>query len=140
MANYTVRVTFKEQVTGAVEYILPYLQHVSDPEPASKDTVIRGTRGDGSIRIPGGKRSQEIVIRGRLVDADGYKDITTLMNEMRTKVTTETATLTMKRLNAETGYVNDWSYTVFRNAEIRFPKSMRTGSQDYEISFLVLAF
>jgi len=138
--DYTVYITFLKQETGAVEYQLPYVFSISDPQEGMKATVIRGTRGDGSIIIPGGKRSQEITVRGKLVDADGYKDLTTLINEMRTKVTTDVATLTMKRLNAETGYTNDWSYTVRRIEEIRFPKSFRTHSQPYEVSFLVLAY
>jgi len=138
--DYTVRITFLKQETGAVEYQLPYVFHVSDPKEGMKATVIRGTRGDGSIVIPGGKRSQVITIRGKLVDADGYKDLTTLINEMKTEVTTDIASLTMKRLNAETGYTNDWSYTVRRIEEIRFPKSFRTASQEYEVSFLVLSY
>lgn len=138
--DYPVKITFTKQETGAVEYQFPYVFHVTDPEEGMKATVITGTRGDGSIVIPGGKRSQTITIRGKLVDADGYKDLTTLINEIRTKITTDLATLTMKRLNAETGYVNDWSYTVRRIEEIRFPKSMRVASQDYEVSFLVLAY
>ena len=136
--DYTVKITFTKQETGAVEYQLPYVFHVSDPKEGMKATVIRGTRGDGSIVIPGGKRSQVITIRGKLVDADGYKDLTTLINEMRDEVTTDIATLTMKRLNGETGYVNDWSYTVRRIEEIRFPKSMRISSQDYEVSIGIL--
>jgi len=139
MADYTVRITFKEQITGAVEYVFNYVQQVSDPEPASKDIIIKGTRGDGSIRIKGGKKSQVITVRGKLIDADGYKDLTTLINEMRTAITTDTATLTMKHLEG-VSWINDWSYTVFRNSEIRFPKSFRTSSQDYEIDFLVIAY
>lgn len=137
--DYTVKITFLEDSTGAVEYDLPLVFHVSDPKEGMKATVIRGVRGDGSLIIPGGKKSQEIIVRGKLFDADGYKDLTTLMNEMKTKLTTEVATLTMKHLEG-VSYVNDWSYTVRRIEEIRFPKSFRTESQDYEVSFLVFAY
>jgi len=136
--DYTVVIEFLEDSTGAVEYQLPHVYHITDPKEGIKSNIIRGTRGDGSICIPGGKKSQEITVRGTLFDADGYKDLTTLMTEMRTKLTTEVATLTMKHYDG--GWVNDWSYTVRRIEEIRFPKSFRTGSQKYEVSFLVLAY
>ena len=136
--NYTVRITFLKDETGAVEYILPYVQHVSDPQEGMKATTIQGSRGDGSIVIPGGKKSQVITIRGKLIDADGYKDLTTLISEMRSEITTDVATLTMKHYDS--GWVTDWSYTIRRIEEIRFPKSFRTESQDYEVSFLVLAY
>jgi len=136
--DYTVKITFLEDSTGSVDYDLPYVFHVTDPHPGMKATVIHGTRGDGSIVIEGGKKSQEIIVRGKLFDTDGYKDLTTLINEMRTKLTTEVATLTMKHNDG--GWVTDWQYTVRRIEEIRFPKSYRTQSQDYEVSFLVLAY
>jgi len=60
------------------------------------------------------------------------------MTEMRTKLTTEVATLTMKHYDS--GWQTDWQYTIRRIEEIRFPKSFRTGSQKYEVSFLVLAY
>ena len=136
--DYTVRITFIEDESGAVAYTLPYVFHVDDPKEGIKATVIPGTRGDGSIVIPGGKRSQEITIKGKLIDEDGYKDLTTRINEMKTKVTTDQAVLTMEHYDG--GWIQDWSYTVRRIEEIKFPKSLRTESQDYEISFLVLAY
>lgn len=136
--DYQVKIIFLKDETGAVEYQLPHVFSVSDPQPGMKATVIRGTRGDGSIVIAGGKRSQVITITGKLVDADGYKDITTLITEMRTKITTDVAILTMKHYDS--GWVNDWQYTVRRIEEIRFPKSMRVSSQEFEVSFLVLAY
>jgi len=136
--DYTVKITFLKDESGAVEYQLPHVQSVDDPKEGIKATVIQGTRGDGSIVIPGGKKSQEIVVRGKLFDADGYKDLTTLMNTMRTSVTTDVGTLTMKHYDG--GWITDWQYTVRRITEIRFPSSMRTQDQDYEITFLVLAY
>ncbi len=137
--DYTVKITFLEDSTGSVDYDLPYVFHITDPKEGMKATVIKGTRGDGSIVIEGGKKSQEIIVKGKLFDNDGYKDLTTLMTEMRTKLTTGVATLTMKHLEG-VSYVTDWAYTVRRIEEIRFPKSMRTESQDYEVRFLVLAY
>lgn len=139
-SDYTVKITFLKQETGAVEYILPYIQQVSDPKEGMKAVIIGGNRGDGSVVIPGGKKSQKITVRGTLFDNDGYKDLTTLINELKDEISTDVATLTMKRLNAETGYVNDWRYTVRRIEEIRFPKSLRTESQNYEVTFLVLSY
>jgi len=137
--DYTVKITFKKDESGAVEYEIPHVDHISDPIEGMKATVIRGTRSDGSIVIPGGKRSQEITVRGTMFDNDGYKDLTALINEMKTKVTTDQAILTMKHLEGAV-YVTDWQYTVRRIEEIRFPKSLRTESQRYEVSFLVLAY
>lgn len=134
--DYTVVVNFND---GTNDYDLPYVFQISDPKEGMKATVIHGTRGDGAIVIPGGKRSQEITIRGKLFDSDGYKDLTTKMNEMRTKVTTDIATLTLKHKEG-VSFVTDWSYTVRRLTEIRFPESMRIGAQEYEIRFLVLAY
>ena len=136
--NYTVKITFLDSATGSVDYDLPLVFHVTDPKEGIKATVIKGKRGDGSIVIPGGKESQEIIVKGKLFDADGYKDLVTLMSNMKTKLTTEVATLTMKHYDS--GWQTDWSYTVRRIEAIRFPKSMRTQSQDYEVSFLVLAY
>jgi len=136
--DYQVRITFTKDESGAIAYTLPYVFHVNDPKEGMKATVIPGTRGDGSIVIPGGKRSQEITVRGKLIDEDGYKDLTTRINEMKTKITTDQAVLTMEHYDG--GWSSDWSYTVRRIEEIKFPKSLRTESQDYEISFLVLAY
>jgi len=105
-----------------------------------KSTVHGGTRSDGSIVIPGGKRSQDIVVKGTLFDQDGYEDLTTLMNTMRTEVTTDEATLTMRHLQPPATWVNDWQYTVRRSDEIEFAPSLRTGSQKYSIPFLVISY
>lgn len=136
--DYPVKITFLKDETGAVEYDLPLVFHVTDPQEGMKATVIKGTRGDGAVVIPGGKESQEIKIKGKLFDTDGYKALIALMTEMRNKLTTDVATLTMKHYDS--GWVNNWSYTVRRIEQIRFPKSFRTESQDYEVSFLVLSY
>ena len=136
--DYTVRLTFLSSESGSVEYTFPNVFSVSDPKEGMKATVIHGTRGDGAIVIPGGKKSQEIRIRGKLFDADGYKDLTALMNDMRSKITTDLATLTMKHNDG--GWVTDWTHSVRRIDEINFPSSMRIGMQEYEISFLVLTY
>ena len=134
--NYTVVINFND---GVNDYDLPLVFSISDPQPGMKATVIEGKRGDGSIVIPAGKRSQEIVVRGKLTETDdGYKDIVTLINEMRTKVTTNVATLTMKHYDS--GWINDWQYTVRRIDPIVFPESLRVTSQEYEVRFLVISF
>lgn len=136
--NYQVRIKFTKDETGAVAYVLPYVDQIQDPQPATKDVIINGIRGDGCIRIKGGIKSQEITVRGQLVDADGYKDITALIAEMRSEVTTDIGVLRMEHYDG--GWVTDWEYNVFRHTEIRFPKSLRVSSQKYEISFLVLNY
>lgn len=136
--DYQVRIKFTKDESGAEDYIFTYVDHVSDPQQGMKATVIPGTRGDGSIIIPGGKKSHEIQIKGKLIDEDGYKDLTTLIAEMRSKVTTDQAILTMEHYDS--GWQTDWTYTVRRIEEIRFSQSLRTESQEYEIIFLVLAY
>ena len=138
MASYTVRLVLNSGISGS-EYIFPCVFSISDPKEGMKATVIEGTRGDGSIVIPGGKKSQEIRVRGRLIDNDGYADLTTLMATMRTMVTTNQATLTLEHLSGAS-YTTDWSYTVRRISEINFPESLRIWEQEYEISFLVIAY
>ena len=133
-----VRIIFTENQSGSVDYKLPYVYHVTDPKEGMKATIIRGTRGDGSIVIPGGKKSQEIIVRGTLM-ADDYNALTALMDEMRTKVTTNVATLELQHLSGVT-WIPDWSFSVRRIEEIRFPQSLRTSGQKYEIIFYVISY
>jgi len=136
--DYEVVVNFDD---GTHDYDLPYVFHVTDPKEGMKATIIQGNRGDGAIVIPGGKKSQTIEVRGKLYDADGYEDITTLMNTMRSNITTDVATLTLKHRPITGGaWTTDWSYTVRRISEIEFPQSMRVGVQEYRVAFLVLAY
>jgi hypothetical protein len=136
MANYTVVLNFND---GVHNYNLPLVYSLSDPIEGMKATVINGTRSNGAIVIPGGKRSQTISVRGRLFDNDGYKDIAGLIATMKTNITTDVATLTLKHLEGAT-WVNEWSYTVRRIEEISFPESLRTDVQEYQISFLVISY
>lgn len=136
--DYSVRLTFLSEETGSVEYTFPNVFSISDPSAGMKATVIEGNRGDGSIVIPGGKKSQEIIIRGKLFDADGYKALTALMTDMRTKVNNDLATLTMEHYDG--GWQPDWAYSVRRISEIEFDESMRTGVQPFSVRFLVVAY
>lgn len=139
MADVDVRVTFKE--SGGTLYTLPHVYHLTDPKEGMKATVIQGKRGDGSICIPGGKKSQMIVVRGTLLGED-YRDLTSQISDLKSNITTELATLKLQYKNLLGNWVDDWSYTVRRIDEIRFPfsDSYRTAHQEYEISFLVLAY
>ena len=141
MASYQVRVNFDD---GVHDYNFPHVQNISDPKEGMKATVIGGTRADGSIVIPGGKKSQTIRVAGILFDADGYEDLTTLMNTLRSNVTTDPATLTLEHWDSTISgggdWTTDWAYSVVRTEEIDFPDSMRTESQNYTVSFLVTAY
>jgi len=140
--KYEARVVFEETdlESGETGYTLPIVQEISDPKEGMKATIISGTRGDGSIIIPGGKKSQQIKVTGILM-ADEYAALTTLMNEMRTEVTTNLATLTLEHREIGTStWITDWTYTVRRVDEIQFPKSFRTGYQEYNIEFYVLSY
>ena len=61
------------------------------------------------------------------------------MAEMKTKVSTNPATLTLRHWTGST-WQTDWQYTVRRITEINFPESLRTDSQKYEIRFLVTSY
>lgn len=137
--DYIVRITFEEQATGAVAYVLPYVFHINDPKEGMKAVVIPGNRGAGSIVIPGGQKSQEIVVRGNLIDEDGYKDLTTRINELKASLTTNLATLTMEHKEGAI-WITDWTYSVRRITEIEFSESLRVGKQEYEATFLVVAY
>ena len=140
MASYTVRITFTPNLSGASTYTFPLVQSVGDPEQGMKATVIEGKRGDGSIIIPGGKKSQRIELEGILYDDDyDYVAIQTAMEGMRTDVTTDTGTLVMEYWNGAS-WVNTWSYTVRRIGEISFPPSMRVDMQKYKVTFLVVLY
>ena len=135
MSDIQVKLNFND---GTYDYDLPIVQSVSDSKAAMKAVVIPGIRGSGSVVIPGGQKSIEINVRGKLF-AEGYKLLTDAMNTMRTSVTTDVATLTLKH-NVGAGWLTDWARTVRRIEEIRFPASLRTNSQDYEISFLQISY
>ena len=139
--NYTVRLNFNDSVH---DYNLPYVFQIEDPKEGMKAVIIEGNRGDGSICIPGGKKSQIITVRGKLFDEDGYSDLTALMNTMKSSVTTNVATLTLKHFDTEYSgggaWVTDWSYCVRRTEEIEFAESLRVGIQEYSIRFLVLSY
>jgi hypothetical protein len=133
--NYQVTINFND---GTNDYNLPIVQSETGSNlTGKKDTIIEGNRGDGAIVIPGGKKSQTITIRGILI-GDDYKAITALMNTMRANITTNVATL--KMTHQDSGEITDWTYTVKRITEIRFPENLRISSQEYEIDFLVLEY
>jgi hypothetical protein len=136
MSTSIVRVYFSE---GANQYAFPHVQSVSDSVAGMKATIIEGNRASGSIVIPGGQKSIEITVKGIIVDNDGYTDITTEMGNMRSKVTTNVATLSLQHFIGG-NWVNDWSYSVRRIEEITFDDSLRYVDQPYEVKFLVLAY
>ena len=136
-----VKLTFND---GSGDKDLPYIQNISDPIEGMKANVIKGNRGDGSIIIPGGKKSIEIAVKGIIWSNEGYVDLITQMNELRTNITTNIATLTLKHWdNTVSGggaYITDWAFTVRRIDEINFGSSMRTESIEYDIRWIVIAY
>jgi hypothetical protein len=64
------------------------------------------------------------------------------MNTMRSSFTTNLATLTLEHREIGSGedWTEDWVYYIRRVDEIKFPKSFRTGYQDYEITVLVISY
>lgn len=136
MSSYIVKINFND---GTNSYDFPLVQSVAEPIPAMKATIIEGVRADGSIVIPAGKKSIEIIVKGVILDDDGFVDINTKMAEMQTKVTTSEATLTMKYWTGST-WANTWAKTVRRISEITFSDSFRINDIEYEVRFLVVAY
>jgi hypothetical protein len=139
MTDYLTRITFKELDTSSSEYKFLAVQSENGSNLTSnKDIIIEGTRADGSIVIPGGKKSQRITISGVIL-ADDYKAITDLMNTMKSSVTSEEATLTMEHKEGGS-WIQDWEYTVKKIGEIDFESNMRISYQPYSVEFLVLNY
>lgn len=137
MNSYSVKITFNDG-TGA--YDLPHASQLDDPAEGNKDVFIDGNRGDGSIRIPGGKKSQDIMIGGWLFDPTGFVGLTTLIEALKAAVTTSAATLTYQYYSSGT-WQPIWEYTVCRVGEIKLEgSSLRTDSISYSIVFRVLAY
>jgi len=138
--DYLTRITFKELDSGSSEYIFLAVQSENGSNATgNKDIIIEGTRADGSIIIPSGKKSQRITITGIILGAD-YKAITDLMNTMKSSITTEEATLTMEHKENGSWVSPDWEYTVKRIGEIEFSANLRTSYQEYSVEFLVLSY
>jgi hypothetical protein len=143
MANYIVRIIYNKGISGS-EYIFPLVQSITDPKEGTKDTVITGTRGDGSIVIPGGKKSQEIIIKGKLWSDTGYADLMTKMNEMKLLIGSDIATITKEYWNPNLSGGGDWEttwvYTVKRIEPITFAESLQTDIQEYTATFFIVAY
>jgi hypothetical protein len=135
-SNYPVQFIFN---AGSGDYILPHVFEISDPKEGMKATVINGTRADGAVIIPGGKRSQNITIKGNLFATDGYNALSALISTLKSSVTTNVATLTVKYY-ASGIWQTDESWTVRRIEEITFPQSYRLDAQEYNVSFLVISY
>jgi len=123
---------------GVNSYTFPVVQNINDPTPGIKATVIEGNRASGSVVIPAGLKSPELTIKG-ILSGDDYSALTTLMDNMRSKVSTLPATITIKHWNGAT-WINDRVWNVRRIAEIEFGDSLRTSFIDYTINFLVTNF
>lgn len=136
MNNYTVQFIFN---SGSGDVILPLVFSISDPKEGEKSTIISGTRGDGSIVIPGGKKSQIITIKGYLVNHGGYEDLIADKLDLQSDITTNVATLTVKHYTGSI-WQTDYSYTVKRIGEITYTESLRTDYIEYSVEFLVLSY
>ena len=128
MDSYTVRLIYNKG--EATEYVFPLVQGVTEPKAGAKSVVIRGNRGDGSIVIDGGKASQEISIKGILYSDEGYVDLMSKLNTMKSNIGTGLATITKEWFDTEASGGGDWettwSYTVKRIEPITFADSLQT--------------
>lgn len=137
MSTVQVRVRFS---VGSMDYDLPHVFSITDPQPSIKAVVIDGRRADGAIVIPGGKKSEEIVVRGTII-ADDYNAVTDIIDNIRTYITTDVGILSLQHYDPDTtSWISDWSYTVRRIDKIDFSESLRIVDQEYSIRFLILSY
>ena len=136
MNNYTVQFIFN---SGSGDVILPLVYSISDPKEGDKSTIIQGIRGDGSIAIPGGKKSQIITIKGYLVNHGGYENLIADKLTFQNAITTNVATLTVKHYTGSI-WQTDYSYTLKRIGEITYTESLRTDYIEYSVEFLILSY
>jgi len=125
--------------------ILPHIQGVDDAEPGIKNIEIEGTRGDGSLIIPGGRESQDIIIDGIILASDSsLPDGTAYSNPNGTNYEKIMEQIDWLRINVPTTethlYVEKTSstyddYVVRRIGKIIFPKNLRRNIQEYTITF-----
>lgn len=139
--SYEVIVNFND---GTYDYDFPHVQEISDSKENTKHTIIKGIASNGTKFIQGGKSPQKIIVNGLLI-ANDYNALTTLMNTMKSQITTSEATLTLKKriLDSEDAYTDDWSYTVRRISEIEFTdtnRNYRVNYVSYSITFLVISY
>lgn len=142
MSSFTVRIVYNKGQSD--QYIFPLVQAVTEPKEGSKSVIIKGNRGDGSIVIAGGKESQEITIKGKLIDEDGYVDLMTKLNLMKSKIGTGVATITKEYWDSSLSGGGDWAttwvYTVRRTEPITFEDSLQTDLINYIATFLIVAY
>ena len=133
--DYAVKINFND---GTNSYDLPYVQNVSDPIAGIKANVIKGTRADGAIVIPGGKKSIDITIKGKIWTNLGYADLMSQRNTLNDNISTDPAVLTLEHYDTDSStWVVDWAFLVQRIEDIVFGDSMRTEKLDYEEKFVV---
>lgn len=134
MASYSVRVVFYD---GTSTYTFPVVQSVQDPTPGMKAVIIPGNRADGSIVIPGGLQSQEVIVNGVLIG--DYAQLTTAMDAMRSGVTTKPASITIQKYVGGT-WTTDKVWNVRRITEIKFSDTLRNNDIEYQCSFIVISY
>lgn len=135
MPEYQVQIIFSD---GTNTFTFPQVQSETGSDlEEDKSVIIEGNRASGCLYIPGGKKSLRLTIKGILM-GDDYKDLTTQMTEMKSKVTTNLATLTLKHYDG--GWQNDYVYTVRRIGKITFDENLRTDYQPYSVDFIIINY
>ena len=105
------------------------------PDDSPRNTEISNIRGDGSINIPGGNGSYDIVISGILTGTD-YEDLTDKMNDMINSIVSHTNYV----LSLPTSSTTADEIHVRRLVKISFDKSNRTTFQRYTVIFRALSW
>jgi len=116
-------------------YEFEIVQYTNVPQSPGKSVIIEGTRGEGAIVIPGGKKSWELIISGVLtIDGatEGYEELTAKINAMETTILDNIR----YKIRLDKSPSTYWEYNVKRIKAIEYPENMRTESQEYTVRFL----
>lgn len=121
--------------SNVLVYEFEIVQYTNAPQSPGKAVVIEGTRGEGAIVVPGGKKSWDLVITGILMidgATEGYEELTAKIDEMENLILANTRYKVRLDKTSSTYY----EYKVKRIHTIDYPESLRTDSQEYMVTFL----
>jgi len=142
MSSYNVRFIYQKGESN--QYIFSLVQSTTEPKAGSKSVIIKGNRGDGSIVIDGGKASQELTIKGILYSEEGYVDLMSKLDTMKSKIGTGLATITKEWFDTEASgggeWKTTWQYSIKRIEPISFEDSLQIDKISYTVTFYIVAY
>lgn len=117
-------------------YTFQYVQNITGwPSDQPSNIEISNLRSQGSIIIPGGNKSYDIILQGALIGTD-YSDLTADILDLRDKIVANTNyVLKLDKTVSTTDNIN-----VMRLLPIVFEDSYRNTLQKYAVTFRALSW